>query len=334
MRKERVTIKDIAKALGVTPTTVSRALNGGERISEKTRNKVIALAKEWNYRPNMVARNLQNQSSKTVGVVIPEFNHNFFSVMLHGVEDKIRELGYQMLVGSSGRDYDQEKRTCFQMSDAKVDGLLIALSQDTEDYSYLNEIRNLGIPIVLLDRICEDIDTSVVITDDFNGAFKAVNHLLEKGHQRILHVKGEEGISTTFNRYMGYVEAIQRKGLILDTSLIINSDDKALLKEEIKASFEKENRPTAIFTCSDYLAFVVLETIKELGLSVPHDVSIIGYADEPISTYTSPKLSTIKQPSFEMGKKAVEILFDYEKADQHQHVVMDTEIILRESTIN
>ncbi|OHX68513.1 LacI family DNA-binding transcriptional regulator [Flammeovirga pacifica] len=333
MKKDRVTIKDIAKELGVTPTTVSRALNGGERISEKTKNKVISLAKKWNYRPNIIARNLQNQTSKTVGVIIPEFNHNFFSMMLHGVEEKIRELGFQLMIGSSGRNYDQEKSTCFKMSDAKVDGLLIALSKDMKDYSYLQQIRDEGTPIVLLDRICEDIDTSVVITDDFQGASQAVDYLLSLGHQKILHVKGENGISTTFNRYMGYVEALKRKKIPIDQNLILTSEDEIELKKQLISIFNQKDHPTAIFAFSDYLAFIIMETLKSIGLEIPKDVSIIGYADEPISTYTSPKLSTVKQPSFEMGKKAVELLFDYQKEEKYQHVILKTKLIIRESTL-
>ncbi|WP_044209844.1 LacI family DNA-binding transcriptional regulator [Flammeovirga sp. OC4] len=329
--KGSITIKDLAKELGVSPTTISRALNGGERISEKTRKKVEELAKKYNYRPNMVARNLQKQSTKTVGVIIPEFNHNFFSMMLHGVEEVARTLGYQMMITTSGRNYEQEKKACFSMADAKVDGILIALSQDMEDYSYLNDIRDEGIPIVLLDRICEDIDTSVVITDDFSGAFKAVDYLLDKGHRKILHMKGDEGISTTFNRYMGYVEAFKRKNLKFDQDLVISGNLKHNPKDALKEKLLSNNAPTAIFASSDYLAFMALETISTLGLKVPEDIAIIGYADEPISRYSTPKLSTIKQPSFEMGKKALELLFEYEKQDEHKHMVIDTELVVRES---
>ncbi|MEH0152657.1 LacI family DNA-binding transcriptional regulator [Limibacter armeniacum] len=331
-RKEKVTIKDIAKELGITPSSVSRALNGGSKISDKTREAVIRLADEWGYRPNLIAQNLQKSRSGTIGVVIPEFNHNFFSMMLHGIEDKAKEMGYRLLIESTGRSYEVEKQACFKMAAAKVDGLLIALSQDMEDYAYLNDITDDGIPIVLLDRICEDLDVPAVITDDFAGAFEAVHYLLEGGHEQVLHLKGEEGISTTFNRYMGYVEAHKKHSLEINSALIIPYSEKEQIQEMIIHRLSQVTRPTAIFACSDYLAFIAMETVKSIGLQIPEDVSIIGYADEPITVYTSPKLTTVKQPSYEMGQKAVTLLFDPIAKANSQLVKLGTSLILRDST--
>ncbi|ANQ51917.1 LacI family transcriptional regulator [Flammeovirga sp. MY04] len=332
MKKDRVTIKDIAKALNVSVTTVSRALNGGERISESTRKKVEELAKKWKYRPNQLAKNLQQNSTKTVGVVIPEYNHNFFSMMLHGIEDRARELNYQLIIKSSGRSYEQEKENCFNLSDLKVDGLLIALSQDREDYSYLNDIYDEGIPIILLDRICEDIDTSVVITDDFDGAFKAVDYLIKNGHQHIVHLKGEEGISTTFNRYMGYVEALKDSQLPFHSDMVISTEVQNDWENALRKILNDEHRPTALFAVTDYIAFQAMEICKQEGLEIPKDISIIGYADEPVSIYTSPKLTTVKQPSYDMGKKAIEILFNTSDDLKSEHIVLETELMVRDST--
>ncbi|PWJ35002.1 LacI family DNA-binding transcriptional regulator [Sediminitomix flava] len=333
MKKNNVTIKDIAKALNVTPSTVSRALNGGGKISDKTKQSVFKLAKEWGYQPNLIAKNLQRKSSKTIGVIIPEFNHNFFSTMLHGIEYRARALGYQLMISSSGRKYDIEKKISQELANSKVDGLLIALSQDTEDYSFLNEIVESGIPIVLLDRICEDLDTSTVITDDFSGAFEAVSYLLDSGCSNILHLKGEEGISTTFNRYMGYVEAHKKRGLEVNSGLIIKHAEKEVIQQELKNTLKRVSTPDAIFACSDYLAFIALETVKSLGFKIPEDISIIGYADEPVSTYTSPKLSTVKQPANEIGRKAVDLLFDKEALEKPQLTLLETQLVLRESTL-
>lgn len=334
-KKGHVRIVDIAKELNVTPSTVSRALNGGGKIGEKTRKAVLELAEKWGYRPNPLAKSLLKKETKTLGLIIPEFTHYFFSVVLAGIESVTYPKGYRLVICTSDGSYEKEKEACLTLTDARVDGLLMSLSVGTNDFEHILAVQDLGVPVVFFDRISEDIDAPYVITDDFDGAFKAVEHLILSGCKKIAHIKGPHTISTTFNRYMGYVEALKKHNLpIINEYILEDTKDKEANREALLNILEGSEGIDAIFAFSDYHAFDAMQVIKEKGLSIPEDISVIGYADEPLSSYVTPQMTTIKQPAFEMGQQAAKYLLTLlnDKGAVLSASMLKTSLVLREST--
>ncbi|MDF9797796.1 DNA-binding LacI/PurR family transcriptional regulator [Catalinimonas alkaloidigena] len=332
--KKRVSITDIARALNVTPSTVSRALNGGHKISEKTRKKIIDLAAELGYRPNPFAKSLLYNKTYNIGLVIPEFTHHFFNKVLNGIESVTYERGYHLIICTSDNLYEKEKKSCQTLLDARVDGMVATVANNSQSFEHYKDIIDAGVPLVLIDRICEDIETNYVITDDFEGARQAVEHLISTDCRKIIYIKGPDSISTTFNRYMGYVEALKKHNIPLNEELVLASDDD--LPKKLRALLQ-EKKVDAIFAFSDYLAYDALKVIREEGLSVPEDISVIGYADEPIATYLSPALSTVQQPAFDIGRIGASFIMD--RIDKGSSAEQDffteylpTKLVLRAST--
>jgi len=332
--KKRVSITDIAKALNVTPSTVSRALNGGPKISEKTRKKIIDLATELGYRPNPFAKSLLYNKTYNIGLVIPEFTHHFFNKVLNGIESVTYKRDYHLIICTSDNQYEKEKKSCQTLLDSRVDGMVATVANNSDSFEHYKDIIDAGVPLVLIDRICEDIETNYVITDDFEGARQAVEHLISTDCRQIVYIKGPESISTTFNRYMGYAEALKKHQIPLNEELVLSSDDEmpARLRALIRVK-----KVDAVFAFSDYLAYDALQVIRAEGLGVPEDISVIGYADEPIATYLSPALSTVQQPAYDIGRVAASFLMD--RLDKDAAAEQDffteylpTQLILREST--
>lgn len=299
MKKKRISITDIANTLHATPSTVSRALNGGGKVSEKKRIEILALAKELGYRPNPIAKSLLENKTHTIGLIIPEFTHHFYSRMLAGIESVTSKAGYQLLICTSNENQTQEIKSTLTLLDARVDGILATISKMNDKFEHLQEVMDCGTPLVLVDRFSEEIDTPYVISDDFKGAFSAVDYLCQIGCKNILHIKGPDNLSTTFTRFMGYKEALRKHEIEVNEHLILEGSDPDLL-EKITSCLGKFPVDGA-FTYSDYLAFEIYKVASELKIPIPEQLSVIGYADEPISTYINPTLSTVNQQPFEMG---------------------------------
>lgn len=299
MKKKRISITDIANALNVTPSTVSRALNGGGKVSEKKRNEILALAQELGYRPNPIAKSLLENKTNTIGLIIPEFTHHFYSRMLSGIESITSEAGYQLLICTSNENENQEIKSTQILLDARVDGIIATISKMNDKFEHLQEVLDSGTPLVLVDRFSEEIETPYVISDDFKGAFSAVDYLCQSGCKNILHIKGPDNLSTTFNRLMGYKEALRKHEIELKEELVLESND-ANLVEKIRICLTNYLVDGA-FTYSDYLAFEIYKVASELKIKIPEQLSVIGYADEPISTYINPTLSSVNQQPFQMG---------------------------------
>ena len=332
MKKKRVSITDIAKALNVTPSTVSRALNNGGKVSEKKKQQILALAKELGYRPNPIARSLVENKTQTIGLIIPEFTHHFYSRVLAGIESVTSKAGYQLLICTSNEKKKQEIKSFQTLLDARVDGILATICKKNEEFDHLQEVLDSGTPLVLMDRICEEIETSYVISDDFEGAFQAVDFLLQTGCTQIIHIKGPKVLSTSFNRFMGYKEALKKHLIPLNEELVFEGNDPELA-EKISACL-KSNSVDGIFAYSDYLAFEAFKVIKNEGLSIPDQVSIVGYADEPISSYVTPQLSSVNQKPFEMGSIAAGLLLNQilDPETPLEFKSLKTELVLRAST--
>jgi len=330
MRK--ATIVDIAKELNLSASTVSRALNGIGRMNQATRNKVLQLAKKWDYHPNPHAKRLKKSKTFTIGLIVPELTHHFYSKIVKGIDSILDDIGYQQIICVSNEEYAKEKKAAQALLDARVDGLLIALSNQTEEYDHIQQLIDNEIPVVFIDRTCEDIHAPYVITDDFEGAKTATNYLIDLGCKNIAFIQGPKNVSTTFHRLTGYKEALKAGNIPLDEKLIIKHEEDAKFNDLIKNIVETCH-VDGILAHSDYHAFKSMQALQNHGYKVPDDVQIVGYADEPLASYTTPGITTVKQPAFELGKIGMELLMkEIESGVAGEPKVLETVLVVREST--
>ncbi len=332
MKNKRVSITDIAKELNVTASTVSRALNGTGKISAARKKEIEELAKKMGYRPNPFARGLVDKKTKTIGLLIPEFTHHFYSRVLAGIESVTSKAGYQLIICTSNEKQKQEIQACQTFLNARVDGVLATLSKKNDKTEHLQEIIDSDIQLVFMDRQCEELESSHVISNDFDGALNAVDHLIQMGHRRIAHIKGPKLLSTTFNRQMGYIESLKRNAIYPETPWILESNDPEKLCQSLRALLS-EKSIDAIFAYSDYLAYEVYRVASDLNLAIPKDISVVGFADEPIADYLSPKLSSVNQKPYEIGANAARILLAQIENPEipSEFLSLDTELVIRES---
>ena len=333
---KRISITDIARELDVTPSTVSRALNGGPRISDKTRQSVLELARRWGYRPNPLAKGLVSRKTYNIGLIIPEFTHHFFNQVLRGIESLAVAKGYHLIICTSDNEYEKEKKSVQTLLDLRVDGFLVALGNDTQNYDHFQDVLSYEIPLVFIDRTCEDIETSYVVTNDFDGAFQATQHLISSGCRQIVYIQGPTHISTTFNRFMGYQEALKKWGIPYRKEYVVDGSNTRVLQEEL-TDIVKNHPVDAVFAHNDYLAYEAMTVIKQQGLQVPENILLMGYANEPIAMYMTPQLSTVQQPAFEMGQHSADLLIQQLESGHIHHELstqsIPTSLVLRESTL-
>ncbi|MFY0687411.1 MAG: LacI family DNA-binding transcriptional regulator [Cyclobacteriaceae bacterium] len=335
MVQGRVTINDLANELGVSKSTISRALNNQGRISEKTRKEVADLAKKWGYKPNPFAINLLKKKSKIIGLILPEFTHHYFAKVLKGVNQIVNQHGYQLFISVHEGKYEDEVKAVNMLNNMRVDGIIASYAKETSNFDHFLDAMEDDVPIVFVDRMCEDLDSSYVITDDFPGCELAIEQLARSGARNIAHIAGPENLSTSFNRMMGYREGLKTNGLDFDPQLLIQSDDLDWRRQVQDLSMS--DKIDGILAFNDYLAFEAIEVLRMSGKQVPQDVAVIGFADEPVARYMSPRLTTVHQPAEEMGKRAAEILFDHIKTeDIFSHVCesLPTNLIIRGTTRN
>lgn len=335
MKSTNVTIKDIAKILGISPSTVSRALKDHPDISKATKDQVNSLALELNYRPNPIALSLRNRRSNVIGVVIPEIVHFFFSSVISGIEKVAKEHGYSVMFSQSGESYDREVEVCETFLHSIIDGLLISVSKETDDYKHLLKLDEEGIPVVFFDRMIEEFEADRVLINDFEGAFQATEQLIIEGRRRILHFAGPQNRLIGINRLKGYIEAHKKNGVVIDDSLVVRCDTFESALTETQRIIDSGLKFDAIFTVNDFTAAGALKILAQNGLSVPKDISVIGFGNDYIAEMVEPTLTTVSQPGFTMGEKAMQMLINRinsEKSHNVQTEVLPTKLVLRNST--
>ena len=336
MRSGQVTIKDIARELGISPSTVSKALKNHPDISVDTRKKVNDLAKKLNYKPNAIALSLRSSRTKTLGLVIPQTVHHFFSSVISGIEDVAYDAGYNVMIFQSNESFNREVIATTALLDARVEGILISLSRETRDYGHLSNILDNGVPLVMFDRVCDDIKTDKVTVDDFEGAYKAVDHLIGTGCRRIAHLAGPPGLRITDLRRNGYTEALRDNKMEIDRDLVIYCDNFNQAQIRTKQLMNRIQPPDAIFTVNDFTATGVVKSLHEMKIRIPEDVSVIGFSNGLITQVTHPSLSTVDQHGYQMGQVSVQLLLDRLMSRQVEqpfiHQVLKTELIIRDST--
>jgi LacI family transcriptional regulator len=329
------TIIDIAKALNISASTVSRALNNHPSISSKTKKEVHELATKLNYHPNLTARNLLRKKSGIIGVIVPEITSYFFSTVITGIQDIVSSVGYKLIISQTNESFEEERKLIHEMALMRVEGLLVSPSFNTQGYEHLEEARRSGIPVVIFDRDIPGFNSSKVFVDVYDGAYQAMKYLITSGCKNIAHIAGPEHIPTFQQRLRAYEDALRDYNRPLDPDLIVFStgfsaeDGIETCERLLHRNFD------ALFCVNDAVAIGAMHVLREKGYKIPEDISVIGYDDEPYSCYFSPSLTTIWQPVYDMGLLSSRILLDSINKD-HQTIrteVLKPELVIRESSL-
>ena len=351
--KRKVTLKQIARELDVSISTVSKALRNSKEISEDTREKVQAFAKLYNYRPNNIALSLKNRKTNTIGVIIPEIVHHFFSKVIRGIEQVANSRVYNVIIGLSNESFSKEVINMDMLANGSIDGFILSISKETllqQDYHHFNEIINQGMPIVMFDRVVNEIVCDKVIVDDIKGSKKAVEKLVSNGCEKIAIITTEDYVSVGKLRTQGYIGALQENNIQPNSNLILKidveldtEDHLEDLEKEIKNFFICNKNIDGVFAVNELYAITAMKVARKLGLLIPDDIKVIGFTDGVLSKHATPALTTVSQHAQQMGEKAANLLIgrleleveneDYEEEEEHyQTVIIETELIEREST--
>ena len=334
---QNVTIKDIARTLGLSASTVSRALRGSTEINDETRRLVQELAEKLNYTPNPIALSLKEKKTRVIGVIVPEIANYFCSAVIGGIEDFAYNNGYHVVIFQSHEKYERELMNIKLLESRRIDGLIISVSNETKNGKHIQELINKGTPVVMFDRICNEVDTPRVVTDDKGGTFIAAKHLIEQGYKRIAHLTMASHLSVTKNRTKGYIEALRESNISFQKKWVIACNfDIASVKNAINKLFKDAPKPNAILAASERIALRSIEALKEMKLRIPADVAVAGFFDNPVSRFIDPPLTSIHQPTFDIGQSAARLLIEMIDSNKLQHqlktIELKTTLEIREST--
>ena len=335
-----VTLKKIAEELGISVTTVSKALKNYKDVSPKTKEAVTNLAKKLNYQPNSFAVNLRTKESKTIGLIIPEIVHHFFSNIVNAIIEKAEKEGYLVIILQSNESEKLEKKQIDLLISKRVDGILMSLSNNTKNLDHLKKVIDHNIPLVLFDKISKVIDCSKVIINDRSAGYAATEHLIKSGCKKIVHFRGPLNPQGSIDRFLGYKKALEDNQLTFDKSLVytcekVSFDEGYKFAKKIHTIHKDVD---GIFAITDLVGIGAVAYFNEVGIKIPKQIAIIGFSNWFMASVISPSLSTVDQPGFEMGKKALKLLLKEIKAakdgDQinHETIILPTNIIKRNST--
>ena len=334
-----LTMKDIARKFGISVATVSRALKDSPRISEERRKTIQAYAREHNFYPNAIGEALRHSRvmpSKIIGVIVPEFTHDYFSTILTGIEEAAAARGFSIMVAMSGEKYEREVRICDSFHRNKVCGVIVSQAKDTRNYDHYKKLLDAGIPMVFYDRICTGVNASRVVVDDYMGAYNAVTHLIESGCQRIAYYGGPMQLEISKNRFNGYKDALLKHGMAVDEQIIRICDNREDAEAITPEMLLLDHRPDGFFAVNDDTAIGILYTCKRAGLRVPDDISICGFTNGQRAIACDPMLTTVEQRGKRVGEEAVEILIDKVEGlspmEKIEKRVVRTRLIIRGTT--
>ncbi|MCH7860009.1 MAG: LacI family DNA-binding transcriptional regulator [Candidatus Marinimicrobia bacterium] len=338
MKQSNPTLKDLANELGVSISTVSRALHQHPTISKETIEKARGLAEKMGYYPNGVAKSLQQKSTTTIGVIVPEIRHYFFSLAIDGIEDVAYRAGYTINMSKSNEDVEREVLNTESMISNRIAGLIASVSQTTIGGLHFQRVVGRGIPLVFFDRVLDDIDVNKVISNDFDRAYKTVEHLVESGYRRIAHLAGPKQLVITRERLHGYRAAQVDHGLEINEEMIIFGDlNESAGESGARLLLGMQNPPDAICAVNDPVAIGAFRYIRERGLRIPEDIGITGFSNNPITSMIDPPLTTVDQHGYEMGQLAASILLAEIKGHRvsrpETHVIKANLIIRKSSQL-
>jgi DNA-binding LacI/PurR family transcriptional regulator len=335
MKKGQVTIKDIARELEISPSTVSKALNDHPDISQATKKAVRELVIKWNYKPDPIALSLLSGKSKIIGVIVPEIVHYFFSTVISGIEDFAYGSGYHVMFCQSNETYLREVKAVQTLLSSRVDGILISIAKLTRDFEHFRNIIDNKVPLVFFDRICDEIETDRVMVDDEAGAYEAVKHLIKTGCRNIIHLSGPPDVNIGRNRKNGYIKALREFNLPVAEENIINCDTSGDAVKVVPRLLNRKEKPDGIFAVNDLTAAEAMKIVKQAGYRVPEDISIIGFTSGMISDLTDPSLTSVEQHGYIIGEEAVKLLIGrIERKIElpFQTKIIRTELVIKDST--
>lgn len=338
--KKKITLKQIAKELDVSISTVSKSLRNSLEIGEETRLKVQAFAKFYNYKPNNIALSLKNRKTKTIGIIIPEIVHHFFSTVINGIEQVANENGYSVVICLSDESFDKEVLNMELLANGSIDGFIMSLSKETQfkgDFHHITEVINQGMPVVMFDRITDEVICDKVIIDDKLAAYEAVQSLIDKGRKKIALVTTVDYVSVGKLRTDGYTKALLDSGLSFDENLIIKIENVDTC-EIIIGKLLEDKAIDAVLAVNELFAVTCIKTANKIGLNVPKDLAVIAFTDGIISKYSTPTITTVSQSGIKMGNRAAKILIERLESEDdgdeenYRTEVIETYLIEREST--
>lgn len=330
-------IRMIAEKLGISIGTVSKALRDSHEISEETKKKVLAIVDELKYVPNPYASSLRRQKSKTIAVVLPEVTDSYFSLAINGIESVARERGYHVLIYLTHESFEREAAILKEFQSGRVDGILMSVSGETCESNHIKQVIDEGVPVVFFDRVCEDVRTAMITTNDFESGYRATSHLAEQGCKKIVFLQISSGLAIINKRLEGYKKALEERKLKhSDADIIHCTQDAENNYQLIKEILEKKNHPDGIIASVEKLTTPVYRACKELHLKIPKNIKLISFTNLQTALILDPPLTTIMQPAFEMGKTAATILFKgIEKKNfdlSSEKIILPSVLIEREST--
>lgn len=331
-----VTIKDIARELNISPSTVSRALKNHPDISSETKKAVNELAQRLNYQPNAVALSLKQRRSNTIGVIIPEIVHYFFSSVISGIEDVAYDAGFNVIICQSNEKYEREVTNARTLLSSRVDGVLISITKEDVDFQHLSNLKDNNIPLVFFDRIVPELFADQVIIDDKKAAYDATKHLISSGRKRIVHFAGPSNLLIGRQRKEGYLLALQKAGLAVNEELILEADTFEKARTSIMKLLHEDTDFDGLFAVNDLTAIGAMKTLQKRGIKIPEDVAIVGFSDGRISGLTDPPLTSVDQHGYEMGTIATQMLIkritSLEEDYPFETKILNTNLIIRGSS--
>lgn len=334
----QVTIKDLARHLNISVATVSRAIRDMPEIKAETRDAVLKLAKEWDYQPNILATNLVKSRTKTIGVIVPDLSYHFFASVIKGIEEEAFARGYSLLLTQTNELYERELINVQNLSRGQVEGFIISLSQETTDFEHLKRLQRKGIPLVFFDRDADEIAVPKVMVDNVGASYEATKHLIENGCKRIAFLAGPINVTVSNQRQLGYENALKNSGLKIDKTLIVHGNyNLQKVMELTNELFELKNPPDGLVVVSDRLAVGAISALRLKKIRIPEDVAIVSFNDEPMCTIITPTLTSVSQPTFDMGKMAMSLLINQINNQDSELkpdvIVFKTELKIRESSM-
>lgn len=335
--KKKTTIKDIANVLGITPSAVSKALNDHPRISKETKRAVKQIAENLNYQPNHLASALRKGKSNLIGVIVPRTNSHFFSSVLENIEKILNKEGYKVIITQSNESYLKECENIDTLLFTQVDGIIASLANETVNFSHFEKIKTKGIPLILYDRGDNDINVDYIGIDDFQSSHLVVDHLVNQNCKRIAHIGGFRHTRIFKNRILGFNDALTKHNLPLEKELILEGD---LTLEDGRKKMKKllslTNLPDAVYAASDYAALGALQVMQEHNINVPNDIALVGFSNEPFTSFVKPSITTVNQNAGEIGRIAAETLIKRIKQENWKPTltknILNSELIIRESS--
>ncbi len=334
---KHITIKDVAKKLNCSVSTISRAFNDKYDIRKETRELILSTAKEMGYSPNPMAKSLLKQCSNQIGVVVPEFINSFFPEVIIGIQEVFIKKGYQVLIMQSNELYNNEIENVKAMENNMVDGLILSLSLETKNVDYYKELIRQGFPLVLFNRVSNELNTHKVVMDDYKWAFFATEHLIYQGYKKILHFSGPQILSFSQNRIRGFIDAHKKhklkieEGYILETGLMISDGER-----EMEKLITSHNMPDAVFCVNDPTAIGAMKMLKKYGYKIPGDVALVGFTETKLAELIDPPLTSVAQPTTEIGRTAALLLLEQIESKGifvPQTVTLNGRLNVRESSV-